>query len=184
MIKLAGDAKTYAERLFEYPEIGPLMPIDARRALAKPAAQANVTFQEEAITAIVAETQGYPYFLQEWGYQAWNMASASPITIKDIEKSSAATIDRLDRNFFRLRYERLSDPQKAYLQAMAECGNGPYRTGQIAKLLGKSPQQVATTREALINSGAIYSPRYGYASFTAPLFNDFMNRMRKSSLSE
>ena len=184
LIKLAGDAKTYAERLFEYPEIGPLMPIDARRALVKPAAQANVTFQEEAITAIVAETQGYPYFLQEWGYQAWNMASASPITTKDIEKSSAAAIDRLDRNFFRSRYERLSDPQKAYLQAMAECGTGPYRTGQIAKLLGKSPQQVATTREALINSGAIYSPRYGYASFTVPLFNDFMNRMRKSSLSE
>ena len=177
LIKLAGDAKTYAERLFEYPEIGPLMPVDARRALVKPAAQADVKFQEEAITAIVFETQGYPYFLQEWGYQAWNTASTSPITTKDIEKSSAVAIDRLDRNFFRSRYERLSDSQKIYLHAMAECGSGPYRTGQIARALGKSPQQVATTREALINSGAIYSPRHGYASFTVPLFNGFINRI-------
>ena len=184
LIKLAGDAKTYAERLFEYPEIGPLTPVDSRYALVKPAALADVTFQEEAITAIVTETQGYPYFLQEWGYQAWNMASSSPITTKDIEKSSAVAIDRLDQNFFRSRYERLSDSQKVYLHAMAKCGTGPYRTGQIAQALGKSPQQIATTREALINSGTIYSPRYGYASFTVPLFNDFLNRMCEPSISE
>ena len=177
LVRLSGNAKTYAERLFEYPDIGALNPVEARRALVKPAAQANVEFDDEAIAAVVRETQGYPYFLQEWGYQAWNTAPVSPIAKEDIARSSEAAIRRLDRNFFRSRYERLSEPQKAYLDAMARCGPGPHRTGDIAKAMGKSSQQMGPTREALIASGMIYSPRYGYAAFTVPLFDAFMKRI-------
>ena len=179
LVKLSGNAKTYAERLFEYPDIGPLDDTEARRALVKPAAQANVDFENEAVAAIIKETQGYPYFLQEWGYQAWNTAIASPITAEDIARSSSIAIERLDRNFFRSRYERLSEPQKAYLSAMAKCGPGPHRTGNIAKAMGKSSQQLGPTRDALINSGMIYSPRYGYAAFTVPLFDGFMRRVHE-----
>ena len=143
----------------------------------KPAAQANVEFDDEAIAAVIRETQGYPYFLQEWGYQAWNTAAVSPITREDIARSSEAAIGRLDRNFFRSRYERLSEPQKAYLDAMARCGPGPHRTGDVARAMGKSSQQMGPTREALIASGMIYSPRYGYAAFTVPLFDAFMKRI-------
>ena len=176
LVRLSGNAKTYAERLFEYPDIGALDQGEARRALVKPAAQANVEFDEEAVAAVIGETQGYPYFLQEWGYQAWNTATVSPITKEDIERSSEVAIRRLDQNFFKSRYERLSEPQKAYLYAMARCGPGPHRTGDIASALGKSSQQMGPTREALIASGMIYSPRYGYAAFTVPLFDAFMKR--------
>ena len=178
LVRLSGSAKIYAERLFEYPDIGYLDPSDARRALVKPAARADVEFEEEAISAVVNETQGYPYFLQEWGYQAWNTARVTPITAADIERSSARVVERLDRNFFKSRYERLTDPQKAYLYAMAKCGPGPHRTGQIAKALGKSSQQLGPTRDALIISGMIYSPKYGYAAFTVPLFDAFMKRIQ------
>ena len=181
LVRLSGSAKTYAERLFEYPDIGPLEPTDARHALVKPAARADVEFEEEAISAVVHETQGYPYFLQEWGYQAWNTAKVTPITAEDIERSSATVIERLDRNFFKSRYERLTDPQKAYLYAMAKCGPGPHRTGQIAEALGKSSQQLGPTRDALIISGMIYSPKYGYAAFTVPLFDAFMKRIQGST---
>ena len=177
LVRLSGNAKTYAERLFEYPDIGALDPVEAKRALVKPAAQANVTFDDEAIAAVVRETQGYPYFLQEWGYQTWNAAPVSPITKEDVARSSEAAIQRLDQNFFRSRYERLSEPQKAYLDAMARCGSGPHRTGDIAKAMGKSSRQMGPTREALIAGGMIYSPRYGYAAFTVPLFDAFMNRI-------
>ena len=177
LVRLSGNAKTYAERLFEYPDIGALDPVEAKRALVKPAAQANVAFDDEAIAAVVRETQGYPYFLQEWGYQAWNTAPVSPITKEDVARSSEAAIRRLDQNFFRSRYERLSEPQKAYLDAMARCGPGPHRTGDIAKAMGKSSQQMGPTREALIAGGMIYSPRYGYAAFTVPLFDAFMKRI-------
>ena len=177
LVRLSGNAKTYAERLFEYPDIGALDPVEAKRALVKPAAQANVEFDDEAIAAVVRETEGYPDFLQEWGYQAWNMAPVSPITKEDVARSSEAAIRRLDQNFFRSRYERLSEPQKAYLDAMARCGPGPHRTGDIAKAMGKSSQQMGPTREALIAGGMIYSPRYGYAAFTVPLFDTFMKRI-------
>ncbi len=177
LVRLSGIAKTYAERLFEYPEIGALDPAEARRALVKPAAQARVEFDGDAVTAVVRETEGYPYFLQEWGYQAWNTAAVSPITKEDVARSSEAAIRRLDQNFFRSRYERLSEPQKDYLDAMARCGAGPHRTGDIAKAVGKSSKQMGPTREALIASGMIYSPRYGYAAFTVPLFDAFMKRI-------
>ena len=177
LVRLSGNAKTYAERLFEYPEIGPLDSTEARRALVKPAILGNVEFEENAISEVVSQTQGYPYFLQEWGYQAWNTAESSPITLSDIKKSNALVLSRLDQNFFRSRYERISDTQKQYLKAMERCGPGPHRTGLIAQTLGKSSQQVSSVREALINSGMIYSPNYGMTAFTVPLFDEFMIRV-------
>lgn len=177
LVKLSGDAKSYAERLFEYPDVGPLDAPEAKRALVAPADEAEVVFEDAAIDAVIAQTKGYPYFLQEWGYQAWNTAKASPITAADIKKSSKEAIRRLGQNFFRLRYERLSGPQKAYLSAMANLGPGPHRTGDIAKAIDKTSQQMGPTRDALITNGMIYSPKYGYAAFTVPLFDEFMKRV-------
>ena len=176
LVRFSGNAKTYAERLFEYPEIGQLDSTEARRALIMPAIQENVEFEENAISEVISQTQGYPYFLQEWGYQAWNTAQSSPITLFDINKSNPLVLDRLEQNFFGSRYERVSDAQKQYLKAMARCGPGPHRTGQIAQTMGKSSRQVSSVREALIHSGMIYSPKYGLTAFTVPLFDEFMNR--------
>lgn len=176
LIKLSGDAKSYAERLFEYPDIGPLEPDEAARALREPAAEADVIFHDDAIAAVIVKTKGYPYFLQEWGYQSWNVADGSPITAKDVEDAGEIAVRRLDQNFFRSRYERLSGPQKEYLRAMAELGPSPHKTGDIAKSIGKQSSQLGPTRDALIISGMIYSPRYGYAAFTVPLFDEFMRR--------
>ncbi len=181
LIKLAGDARTYAERLFQYPELGPLDPEAARNALALPAQRENVRFEDNAIGKVFSLTQGYPYFLQEWGYQAWNTASGSAIKLADIDCSRELVTTRLDRNFFKSRYQRVSDIQKQYLHAMAKCGSGPYRTGLIAQTLGKTSQQVSSTREALINSGMIYSPKYGFTAFTVPLFHEFMLRTHRES---
>ena len=178
LVRFSGNAKTYAERLFEYPEIGQLDSTEARRALIMPAIQENVEFEEDAISEVVSQTQGYPYFLQEWGYQAWNTAQNTPITLSDIKKSNTLILDRLEQNFFRSRYERVSDAQMRYLKAMARCGPGPHRTGQIAQTMGKSSRQVSSVREALIHSGMIYSPKYGMTAFTVPLFDEFMNRVQ------
>ena len=176
LVRLSGNAKTYAERLFEYPEIGPLDSTEAKRALVIPARRENIEFEKNAISEVVSQTQGYPYFLQEWGYQAWNTAESSPITLSDIKKSNTLVLDRLEQNFFKSRYERVSDAQMRYLKAMARCGPGPHRTGQIAQTMGKSSRQVSSVREALIHSGMIYSPKYGLTAFTVPLFDEFMNR--------
>lgn len=176
LIKLTGDAKSYSERLFDYPDIGPLDATEARRALVAPANEAAVEFDDAAVSHIIDRTQGYPYFLQEWGYQAWNCADGSPISADDVEKAEVRAVERLDKNFFRSRYERLSDPQKTYLRAMAQLGSGPHKTGDISDVLGKTSSQLGPTRDALITNGMIYSPKYGYAAFTVPLFDEFMRR--------
>ena len=177
LVKLTGEAKSYAERLFQYPDIGPLNEDEARRALVEPLLDADVHIDEDAVKLVTDKTQGYPYFIQEWGYQVWNMAETSPIKREDVVRSSKAASSRLDQNFFRSRYERLSNPQKTYLRAMAELGPGPHRSGDIAKLFGKSTSQLGTTREGLIKNGMIYSPNYGLAAFTVPLFDEYMKRV-------
>ncbi len=177
LIKLTGDAKSYSERLFDYPEIGSLNAKEARRALVAPAQEGGVDFEDRAVQNIIERTAGYPYFLQEWGYQAWNCAETSPIKFGDVEKAEQRARERLDKNFFRSRYERLSDPQKTYLRAMAQLGPGHYRTKDIADALGKTSSQLGPIRDALITNGMIYSPQYGYAAFTVPLFDEFMRRV-------
>jgi hypothetical protein len=150
---------------------------DVRRALAEPLEENGVKIDADAVDLVMEETQGYPYFVQEWGYQVWNAAGKSPITRADIEKCSKVAIQRLDQNFFYSRYERLSDPQKIYLRAMAELGPGPHKSGDVAKMLGKETSQLGPTREGLIQNGMIYSPKYGYTSFTVPLFDAFLKRI-------
>ena len=133
-------------------------------------------FDDEAVRHIIDRTKGYPYFLQESGYQAWNCAGGSPITAGDVGQAEQRAVERLDKNFFRSRYERLSDPQKTYLRAMARLGPGPQKTGDVADVMGKTSSQLGPTRDALITNGMIYSPKYGYAAFTVPLFDEFMRR--------
>jgi hypothetical protein len=172
-----GRAKSYAERLFDFPEIGPLSRPDARAAIVKPAIAEDASFSEDALERILESTQGYPYFLQEWGKHCWDAAQASPITLADVEAASTATIAALDESFFRVRFDRLTPSEKNYLRAMAELGGGPHRSGDIAQALEREVQSVAPTRSNLIQKGMIWSPSHGDTAFTVPLFDGFMRRI-------
>ncbi|MDP4011297.1 MAG: AAA family ATPase [Candidatus Roizmanbacteria bacterium] len=172
----AGNAKSYAERLFDYPEVGPLGDKDAALALQEPVEEQGITFTAEAIKEILHVTEKYPYFLQEWGYQSWLSSTESPISLEIIQNATQSAITRLDKNFFRVRFDRLTPREKEYLRAMAELGAGPHRSGDIAALLGLEVQSVAPFRSSLINKGMIYSPAHGDTAFTVPLFVDFMKR--------
>jgi KaiC/GvpD/RAD55 family RecA-like ATPase len=173
----AGEAKSYAERLFHFPDIGQLSEPDAAKALQDPVRQAGVEFTPEALSEIFRWTRGYPYFIQEWGYQAWNHASQSPITAETVRQATTTVVERLDKNFFRVRFDRLTPREKHYLRVMAELGSGPYRAGDIAKYMGIKRTTVSPIRDGLIKKGMIYSPAYGDVAFTVPLFEDFMRRV-------
>ena len=177
LVALAGRAKSYAERLFQFPELGPLQPEDAAAALQEPVMEQQVRFSDESLKEIIRETQGYPYFLQEWGYQVWNMATQSPIEIDVVRQAALESIKRLDANFFRVRFDRLTPREKEYLRALAEMGEGPHRSGDVADRLGVKVQSVAPIRNGLIKKGMIYSPAHGDTAFTVPLFGDFMKRI-------
>lgn len=172
-----GKAKSYAERLFDFPEIGPLPNDAARLAIARPASDADVAIEEDALESIVQETRGYPYFLQEWGKHAWDAADASPISLEDVRASSASAVAALDENFFRVRFDRLTPSEKRYLRAMAELGPGPHRSGDIAEGLGKKVTTFGPLRNKLIAKGMIWSPSHGDTAFTVPLFDEFMKRI-------
>ena len=172
-----GNAKSYAERLFDFPEIGALSPQEAKLAIEKPANDEGVEVTAEALDRIVAETRGYPYFVQEWGKHSWDAADASPITSEDVENASASAIAALDESFFRVRFDRLTPSEKRYLRAMAELGPGPHRSGDIAETLGREVTSLGPTRASLINKGMIYSPSHGDTAFTVPLFDEFMCRI-------
>lgn len=176
LAKLAGDAKSYAERLFEFPQVGSLDDEAARHALIQPARDEGVEFDPEAIGEILRRSRNYPYFLQEWGAHAWAAADKSPITLKDVEAAQETLTHHLDVSFFRVRFDRCKPVQQKYLRAMAELGPGPYKTGDIAATLGCEPSQVATTRSNLIQLGMIWSQRHGETDFTVPLFDEFMRR--------
>lgn len=173
---LAGDSKSYAERLFDFPEVGPLAPDDARQALREPAQKEGADFTDEALDEIIRLTQGYPYFLQEWGYQSWNYAPQSPVQLADVQRATPRIIERLDANFFRVRFDRLTPREKDYLRALAELGAEPQRSGDVAAVLGVKVQTVAPLRDGLMKKGMIYSPAHGDTAFTVPLFDTFMKR--------
>lgn len=175
--RLAGDSKSYAERLFSFPDIGPLRPDDAKRALVAPAKEEGVEFQQLAINEIVQLTQGYPYFIQEWGYQAWNHAEGSPITLVAVKGATGETLQRLDQNFFRVRFDRLTPSEKQMLRAMADLGAGPYPIADVAKKLGLTVGSLSPRRAKLIHKGMIFSPTHGDLDFTVPLFDAFMRRV-------
>lgn len=171
-----GRAKSYAERLFEFVPIGPLEPEAARQALCIPADQEGVQFEEAAVEEIIACTQGYPCFLQEWGKHAWSEADCSPIAHEDALRATEVALAELDASFFRVRFDRLTPSERRYLRAMAELGPGPHRSGDIAQLLGKKPSAVAPVRNRIISKGMAYSPAHGDTAFTVPLFDSFMKR--------
>ena len=173
---LTGEAKSYAERLFDFPLIGSLGQTDASDAISIPAAELGVAFEPDAVELIVAESRGYPYFLQEWGFHVWNLSGSSPISIDDVRAARSSVIDQLDRNFFLVRLDRLTPKEKDYLRAMAELGPGPHRSGDIAAELGVRVESVAPRRSGLIVKGMIYSPAHGDTAFTIPLFDEFLKR--------
>ena len=172
-----GRAKSYAERLFDFPEIGPLSTESTKIAIAKPALEQKVEVTPEALDRIVTETRGYPYFVQEWGKHSWDAADASPITVEDVENASITAVAALDESFFRVRFDRLTPVEKKYLRAMAELGPGPHRSGDIAEELGREVSSLAPTRSQLIVKGMIWSPNHGDTAFTVPLFDEFMHRI-------
>jgi len=173
---LAGESKSYAERLFSFPDVGALSEEDSAKALREPAQASGVAFQAQALKEVFRLTKGYPYFLQEWGYQAWNLATTSPITLQVVKDATAKVIPRLDQDFFRVRFDRLTPSERNFLRAIAELGPGAHRTGDIADVLGVKVTSLGPVRAKLIKKGMIYSPAHGDMAFTVPLFDEFMIR--------
>lgn len=174
--RLAGQSKSYAERLFNFPQIGALNSVDAAKALQQPAEQSGVTFTIEALDEVYRLTKGYPYFIQEWGYQCWNTADANPIEINVVQHASSIVLPRLDQNFFRVRFDRLKPGEKKMLRFLAELGPGPYRMGDLSERMKTKVTSLGPRRASLIKKGMIYSPAYGEVDFTVPMFDSFMLR--------
>ena len=177
---LSGDAKSYAERLFRYPRIGALSAEHARAALAEPAEKLGVHFEERALDEVVRTTDGYPYFIQEWGSAIWDLSAGNTITVEDVRNAGEEATRRLDESFFRVRLNRVTDAEQRYMRAMAELGPGNYRSGDVARLLGKSTNSFGPVRDGLIRKGMIYSSKHGVLDFTVPLFDKFMQRAMPS----
>ena len=176
IVGLAGQSKSYAERLFDYPKVGALSFEDAKQALVQPARVMGVEYDEDAVTKIIAVTKGYPYFLQQWGYEVWNLAGSSPIKLADVELATSAAIAALDESFFRVRFDRCTPSEKRYMRALADLGEGTKRSGDVADRLGLKVTTIAPTRSKLITKGMIYSPQHGETAFTVPLFDEYMRR--------
>lgn len=172
-----GRAKSYAERLFEFIEVGPLDANAARTAISVPIEREEEGIEPAALDAVFAQTQGYPYFLQEWGKHSWDTAESSPITVEHVELATRSALAELDASFFRVRFDRLTPAEKRYLRAMAILGPGPHRSGDIADKLGVKVSSVAPTRNSLITKGMLYSPAHGDTAFTVPLFDAFIHRV-------
>lgn len=177
LVGQAGRAKSYAERLFEYPEIGPLTELAAKQALEAPAERLQVKYTPQALTAILHQTQSYPYFLQEWGKHCWDAALKSPISLDDVKFATQIAISELDASFFRVRFDRLTPAEKKYLRGMAELDPQSCRSGDIANILQREVQSVAPIRASLMGKGMIYSPSHGDNAFTVPLFSDYLKRV-------
>lgn len=173
---LSGDAKSYAERLFHYPAVGPLLQNDAKAAIRQPVENEGESIGEDALDEIFLKTQGYPYFLQEWGYQSWNIAQGTQINLADALQAADDATRRLDDGFFKVRFDRLTPKEREYVIAMAKLGPGPYRSSDIATALGETHQSLGPRRAQIISKGMIYSPSHGDIAFTVPMFNDYLIR--------
>jgi len=176
MPRLAGEAKSYSERLFRFPHIGELDASDARDALVLPTADQNVGFEPPAVDFMVAYTQGYPYFLQEYGRIVWDETSVSPVTLDDVESVLPLVEAGLDESFFRVRVERTTELELRYLYAMAELGPQPHRASDVARRIQRTAEQAGPIRSRLIDKGLLYTPGHGYAAFTVPQFDRYMLR--------
>ena len=174
---LAGEAKSYAERLFAFTVIDSLEPPEAKTALTNPASDEGTLWDPEALETVISATEGYPYFLQEFGKQAWDAATGPDrITAADVTAAIPIAVDELDTGFFRVRIDRTTDAERSYLSAMASLGTGPYQSGVVAATMQKTTTQVGPHRDALIKRGLCYSPRHGVIDFTVPMFDQFVRR--------
>ncbi|WP_416759481.1 ATP-binding protein [Roseateles sp. So40a] len=173
---LSGDAKSYAERLFHYPAVGPLNEADARTAIRQPVEGEGQGITDEALSEILKTTKGYPYFLQEWGYQCWNIALGDTIEAADANQAARDATRRLDQGFFKVRFDRLTPKEREYVIAMARLGPGPYRSSDIAVALGEKVQSLGPRRSQIISKGMIYSPSHGDIAFTVPMFDEYLMR--------
>lgn len=178
------EAKTYAERLYTFPRLGALSEAASREALRIPAEREDVDFEDEALNAIVERSEGYPYFLQEWGRAVWNATAAPPISLEDVETASPRVRDELDEEFFGMRLARTTTAERRYMAAVAELGDGSQRSADVADLLGKAQRLTSQQRASLIEKGLIYSPAHGEVDFTVPRYSDFMRRQWPLSVSE
>ena len=177
ILGMLGEARTYAERLFGFVEINSLDSEAAAQALTEPAAAEGVAWDEAAIGEVLSRTKGYPYFLQEFGRQAWRMAEGpGRITRRDVLDATPVAMAELDAGFFRVRMDRATDAQRTYLSAMAAMGPGPHRSGDVAEALGKRTTQVGPVRHSLIERGLCYSPRHDVIAFSVPMFDKFIRR--------
>lgn len=176
--RLAGEAKSYAERLFEFPMIGELNSADATEALTAPVIDLGVTYEPAAVQAIVEYTQGYPYFIQEYGKLAWESAASSPITLRDVTDTCEAVEAKLDSSFFRVRTDRVTALELQYMRAMAELGSEAQAAKDVARLMHRTSEQLGPTRSRLIEKGLLYTPTHGFAAFTVPQFDRYMRRAR------
>jgi len=181
LASLSGEAKSYAERLFDYPSIGPLTEEAARAAIRQPIESEKQSISDAALSEILRLTERYPYFLQEWGYQTWNVATRSPIREQDVAEASPKAIRRLDEGFFRVRFDRLTPKERDYVLAMAGLGKGPYRSAEVAARMKESTRSLGPCRAAIIRKGMIYSPQHGDIDFTVPMFDEFLRRTFKVS---
>lgn len=174
--RLAGDAKSYAERLFLYPGVGPLDPKSAAHAVEKPILDEDATIAPAALDCIVDRTEGYPFFLQEWASVAWNDAAGPEITTRDVDNAYTETLAVLDEGFFKVRMDRLTNAEVEFVRTMANLGEGPYAMARIAAAMGRTPSSLGPARANIISKGMIYSTDHGYLDFTVPLFAEFMRR--------
>lgn len=173
---LSGDAKSYAERLFEFIPIKYLEPPQDSLAITEPARLKNVAYESEAVIESINITKGYPYFIQELGKHAWDIATASLIKLEDVKNAKTDTLKELDKSFFKVRLDRATGREKKLMYAMAELGQGPYLMADVAKKVGIKVSSLSPTRATLISKGFIYTPEFGYIEFTVPLFDDFLRR--------
>jgi hypothetical protein len=174
--RLAGEAKSYAERLFQFQSVGALDPVSAAHAVEKPIIDEDAAIMPEALQKIVEETQGYPFFLQEWASVVWNNADGPVITLPDVEQSYRETLALLDEGFFKVRIDRLTKAEVQFVAAMASLGEGPYAMADIAKSMGRTLSSLGPARANIIAKGMIYSTDHGYLDFSVPLFAEFMLR--------
>ncbi|SFK81230.1 hypothetical protein SAMN04488498_113100 [Mesorhizobium albiziae] len=176
ILGLAGNSKSYTERLFRFPQIGALESPDAIAAIVNPARSEGVVFEQDAIESILAQTERYPYFLQQWAYEAWNAAPTEVISLEIVEAATQMAIKELDQSFFKVRFDRCTPSERKYMRALAELGGGTHRSGDIAEKLNVKTTSVAPVRNGLILKGMIYSPAHGDTAFTVPLFDQYMRR--------
>jgi len=171
-----GDAKSYAERLFRFSEIDRLSQQESNEVVRGPVEQQGSRVSDGALGEIYEQTRGYPYFLQEWGYRAWNLAPEDGIDVQVAREATRLALKELDLQFFRVRFDRVTPTEREYMRALAELGEGIQRSSEVAALIGKTTYQLGTVRDGLIRKGMVYSPAHGDIAFTVPLFDHFLRR--------